>query len=53
MMWWMILQQKALGKSLPGELEFGKKEGMGDQSGMVGRGQVIQDLVSHGEIVDF
>lgn len=46
------LRQKALRKSLPGELEFGEKESMRDQSGTVGRGQVMQDLVGCGKFVD-
>lgn len=29
---------RALRESLPGQLKFGKKESMGDQSGMVDRG---------------
>lgn len=44
---WTV-QQKALRASLPRQLEFGKKESMGDQSGTVGRGQVMQDLVGQG-----
>lgn len=56
-MWHIVVgrgrySRRHLEKVFPGELEFGEKESMRDQSGTVGRGQVMQDLVGRGKFVD-